>query len=231
VTLLRNGQVLAIGMTGDWRDTVAELYDPATRTWRRTNSPAKRRYGATATLLSNGDVLSAGGYDPQGKYPEFTSRSMELYDPAKETWTVMPDLLARRAYHTATILPNDKVLMAAGIDGDFDIGTVWQTSAELFDLQLPRPTSLSISPDTVEPGQCFTMTVGNGSGMTLDVQYRLNDGPLTILPRWPTLDETGHAGNICTSGDTPLGKYDFTAIRNTETTPWIQISTSVMVRR
>jgi hypothetical protein len=231
LTLLRNGQVLATGMTGDWRETAAELYDPATRTWRRTNSPAKRRDTGTATLLSNGNVLLAGGYDPQGQWPEFTLRSMELYDPAKETWTRMPDLLARRTYHTATILPNDKVLMAAGIDGDFDIGTVWQTSAELFDLQLPRPTSLSISPQTIEPGQCFTMTVGNGSSMTLDVQYRLNEGPLTILPHWPMLDETGRAGNICTSSETPLGKYDFIGIRNTDTTPWIPVSTSVTVRR
>jgi N-acetylneuraminic acid mutarotase len=227
LTLLRNGLVLGIG--GARGETLAELYDPATRKWRRTNSPAKRRSDGTATLLSNGHVLFAGGYNPEGQWPEVSLRSMELFDPATETWTAMPDLKSRRTYHTATILPNDEVLVAGGVDGDFDIGTVWHASAELLDLQLPRPTSLSINPQTVSQGQCFTMSAGNGARMTLDVQYRLNDGPPTTLPRWPALDDNGRAENICTSPQTPIGKFEFIAIRNTETTQWVPVSATVTV--
>jgi hypothetical protein len=126
------------------------------------------------------------------------------------------------------LLLNDKVLFVAGLDGDGDIGTVWHSSAELFDLELPRPTSLSISPVMVSQGQCFNMAAGNGSGMTLDVQYRYEGGPVYTLAGWPRLDESGRA-NICTSVQTPLGTFEFTAIRNTETSQWNPISTSVTV--
>jgi hypothetical protein len=228
-TLLRNGQVLAIGARSDWRETVAELYDPATRTWSLTGPINYARDGGsyTATLLANGRILLAGGYDPAG--PDGTLRSMELYDPATGIWKTMPSLVIPRTFHTATLLPNDKVLFAAGMDGDFDVGTVWHSSAELFDQRLPRPTSLSISANTVSQGECFTITAGNGMGMTLDVQYRLNGSLVHTITGWPKLNEEGRAENICTSLQTPIGTFEFTAIRNTETTQWVPISTWVTV--
>jgi hypothetical protein len=141
----------------------------------------------------------------------------------------MPDLLIGRNLHTATLLPDDKILFAGGIDGDFDIGTDFLSSAELFDLGLPHPTFLAISPRTVLQGQCFTMTVGNGSGMTLDVQYRYDGGPVQTLTSWPRLDGIGRAENVCTSLQTPIGTFEFTAIRNTETAQWLPVSTWVTV--
>jgi hypothetical protein len=155
---------------------------------------------------------------------------MELYDPTSGTWTPMPSLATRRTFHTATLLPNDKVLVAGGMDGDLDTWTISHNSAELFDLRLPRPTSLSISRDTVSQGQCFTITIVNGAGMTLDVQYRYAGGPVQTLTSWPKLDENGTA-EICTSLQTPIGAVEFTGIRNTETTQWVKISTWVAVTR
>ena len=56
-TLLRNGQVLVTGGSGD---TNAELYDPATGTWTATGSMAIARDEHTATLLPNGLSASRG---------------------------------------------------------------------------------------------------------------------------------------------------------------------------
>jgi hypothetical protein len=60
-TLLANGQVLVTGGGSDPRK--AELYDPATETWRLTRSLAARRNDHTATLLRDGRVLLVGGTD------------------------------------------------------------------------------------------------------------------------------------------------------------------------
>ena len=56
--------------------------------------------------------------------------SAELYDPASGTWTATGSLATARFYHTATLLPNGKVLVAGGIDNNFIAALA---SAELYD--------------------------------------------------------------------------------------------------
>ena len=57
-----------------------------------------------------------------------TLSSAELYDPASGTWTATGSLTTARDRHTATLLPNGKVLVAGG----YGNGGVL-TSAELYD--------------------------------------------------------------------------------------------------
>jgi hypothetical protein len=78
-TLLPNGEVLvAGGWVGPDISTAlasAELFDPATGTWTATASLNTARYGHSATLLANGQVLAAGGEGSAGYLT-----SAELYD-------------------------------------------------------------------------------------------------------------------------------------------------------
>jgi len=60
----------------------------------------------TATLLPDGTVLVAGGYD-NGIFLS----SAELYNPASGTWTVTNSMNTPRGYHTATLLSSGKVLV------------------------------------------------------------------------------------------------------------------------
>jgi hypothetical protein len=134
-TLLPGGKVLVAGGLQDGQSgsnyhaiSSAELYDPATGTWTMTGFLAKVRGDHTATLLSNGKVLVAGGrpsFSGAGNPP---ITSAELYDAANGTWTTTGSLNTGRWDHTATLLPDGRVLAVAGL-GD---GVVLK-DAEVYD--------------------------------------------------------------------------------------------------
>jgi hypothetical protein len=85
-----------------------------------------KRLQHTATLLSNGNVLVAGGSDITGISPV---SSTALYDPTTGTWTVTGSLNTVRHQHAATLLPNGKVMIAGGTLGN----NTTLASAELYD--------------------------------------------------------------------------------------------------
>jgi WD40 repeat protein len=132
-TLLKNGKVLVVGGSVAFTTHAsAELYDPATGTWSATGSLNNARRGHTATLLPDGKVLVAGGFfDMPGTTTGGSSlATAEIYDPASGAWTLAGSLATRRFGHSATLLPNGKVLVAGGNDW-FHAGPL--SSAELYD--------------------------------------------------------------------------------------------------
>ena len=77
----------------------------------------RRRCCPTARCSSQEEVDSGTGF-----------ASAELYDPASGTWTATGSLGTARRGHTATLLPNGKVLVAGGDDSSNALA-----SAELYD--------------------------------------------------------------------------------------------------
>jgi N-acetylneuraminic acid mutarotase len=92
----------------------AELYDPATGTWSATGRMTERRFDHTATLLSDGRVLVAGGIDRGEDAAVDPVASAELYDPATGTWSATGSMTEPRFDHTATLLSDGRVLVAGG---------------------------------------------------------------------------------------------------------------------
>ena len=132
VTLLGDGRVLVAG--GDGAMNGAELYDPATGTWTATGNLFEPRSNHTATLLPDGRVLVAGGVSSFAT--EEVLASAELYDPITGTWTAAARLTVARHGHTATLLPDGRVLIAGGRGSGPESGgadSVELASAETYD--------------------------------------------------------------------------------------------------
>jgi hypothetical protein len=139
-TLLSTGNVLVAGgfikpwdllNPGPTDRTSAEIYNPSSGTWSDAGSFQGGDH--TATLLPDGKVLVAGGSYNTGPHFAITvySSAARLYDPASGTWSQTGSMADRRAQHTATLLPNGKVLVTGGYDAASNSGV--RVSAELYD--------------------------------------------------------------------------------------------------
>jgi len=124
-------------------DSTASPGGPALGNWTATGSMRVPRFGHTATLLTDGKVLVAGGCVKEGAKAKGSAvgclevaASAEVYDPATGRWKPVGDMHISRLGHTAVLLSGGKVLVAGGCvgEGRFEAACVNQTdTAELFD--------------------------------------------------------------------------------------------------
>ncbi|TMR01758.1 Kelch-like protein 17 [Actinomadura soli] len=125
LTLLPSGKVLVTGgrgAPGAPALATAELYDPVQGSWTATKHPmAAGRWGHSAVLLSNGQVLVAGGSTTRPGGTVMAVRSAELFNPADETWTAAKDMTDARTGHTAVVLQTGKKVLVCG--GSVPVGT------------------------------------------------------------------------------------------------------------
>jgi len=101
------------------------------------------KFGHTATLMPDNDIFNVGGLDCTSPFPIYPNLGCGPIIPQNsfgnlrsdftnvnrnKNWGAAGSLLAGRALHTATLLPNGKILVAGGTDGP-DI----LSSAEVYD--------------------------------------------------------------------------------------------------
>jgi N-acetylneuraminic acid mutarotase len=130
LTLLADGQALAVGGTGNEQGgllrflTSAERYDPATNTWTEAGAMSVGRTLHATVLLPSQQVLVVGGSTDNW----VSIASAEKYDPLADEWTFAGTLATARTQPKAVVLDSGKVLVVGGLN---DMGTVG--SAELYD--------------------------------------------------------------------------------------------------
>ena len=110
-TLLPNGKVLIVGgayLTSGYQPPSAELYDPSTGTFTSTGDTTIARLGGhSATLLNDGTVLIAGGFQDPG--------TAEIYDPSTGTFQAIANTIVRHERAIATLLSDGRVLLDGGV--------------------------------------------------------------------------------------------------------------------
>ena len=130
-TLLPNGNVLVVGgfttnalSTGS--TSGAEIYYPKSHAWRPT-SPLITTGGTlnpvtahTATLLADGSVLVTGGYQSGQNGIQYLDTAA-IYYSTSATWSPITSMMGggsqwKRAFQTATLLQDGRVLFIGGIN-------------------------------------------------------------------------------------------------------------------
>jgi N-acetylneuraminic acid mutarotase len=108
LTVLGSGKVLMVGTSQP------QLYDPDSDSWSPAGTMAFPRHTHTATLLSDGRVLIAGGFAEIASGGNPQTDTTEIYDPAANGWGRGMPMTATRAFHTATLLNDGRVLVVGG---------------------------------------------------------------------------------------------------------------------
>jgi hypothetical protein len=184
-TLLPDGRVVLSGGITQWNSSPltgvasAEVFDPATGLFSATADMGAARLGHTATLLSNGKVLIAGGSATVGVGSAFATA--EIFDPATETFAATGSMGTTRTFHTATLL-NDGTVLVAGGDPN-DILNLGPTSYGW----LPAPLA---SAELFDPAAgIFTETGGLVNGRENHTATLLKDGTVLVIGGFWYLNE------------------------------------------
>jgi len=160
--LLSDGKVLVVGGAinpGQYGEadyySSAELYDPTLGTFSYTSNSMNNRRGwhfsgetHGATLLSNGNVLIAGGYDDTNGSTQVGGvvpyNSAELYNPSTGTFSYTGNMPSASGHHSAILLQNGKVLIAGFVTAIYDSsnGTFSPTGAMIYPRMFQTATLL-----------------------------------------------------------------------------------------
>ena len=113
-----NGKIYVIGGEPSAQAFVSTVYayDPTTDTWtNRTEMPTKRSYLCAATVE---DRIYAIGGRAAGDPPDPGPSTLEVYDPATDTWTKKVDMPIRRAAAAACV-GDGRIYVIGGVTENF----------------------------------------------------------------------------------------------------------------
>jgi hypothetical protein len=146
---LKNGDVLICGGYGVERrgffglgktkiDTLesAFLFHPQTNTFERVGDMVHSRHSHTATLLDDGRVLIAGGYNDSLWRRDKTQAPLEVYDPANKRFQKLGKIFRRLKMKTAR-MAHSAVALRGGAEVLFSGGAYYKGGG-LFGLIKPK---------------------------------------------------------------------------------------------
>jgi N-acetylneuraminic acid mutarotase len=154
---LNDGRVMAVaGLPGPGPQPgeAAEIFDPIRETWSAAGSSTQPllTYGEASVLLKDGRVFVSGG--PSQTYMGDALSTGYVFDPRSDRWGTTNPMAQGRVSHSASLLPDGRVLVAGGRDAQTN-GKGLNTT-EIFDANAklsPTPgTMLAATPVANAPG-------------------------------------------------------------------------------
>jgi hypothetical protein len=118
VAAISNDEVLVLGGVNDAGVSPSEICSFPTGRCSIT-SPMASMHGAghSCTVLSDGRVLLVGGDDNSCADAQPACHAVEVFTPSSARWETLLQLKTARRFHTATLLPDGRVLIAGGQSG------------------------------------------------------------------------------------------------------------------
>lgn len=184
-TLLTSGKVLVIGgaLGGGAAEAFnsAELFDPSTGTFSATGSLLSARADHTATLLSSGLVLVAGGWNGHRADapddPPWDPLVTELFDPTTGSFRPTGSMSSTRIRHTAVRLADGSVLVMGGIPAMQNLHSQppYPSYAEVYN---PPDGAFVPADNIVFPYDSYTATLLT-DGRVLIVGGQLSNSPIS----------------------------------------------------
>jgi hypothetical protein len=207
-TLLADGRVLVTGGANFYYPrnnrigytASAEIYNPQTRAWSSAGSMSMARVGHSATLLSNGKVLVAGGSGIN-----YSTSSTEIFDPTTGVWSSGPSMQLVNGGNTAGLLADGRVLVVGF--------NAYAPAAEIYDPSMGQwsaaATPASMGPLARLPNGNF-MLVAPSPAPCLIYDSATDawspTGALNYYRAYGSL-ETLATGQVLLAGGSPTGSY------------------------
>lgn len=111
--MFRPGKILQIGGSSN-QAVVIDVTGGGTPVVTPTQPLASQRIWANATILADGKVLATGGSRIDNQLTD-VAYSADIWDPVSGSWTVGPQAVKSRLYHSvAMLLPDGSVMVAGG---------------------------------------------------------------------------------------------------------------------
>jgi YVTN family beta-propeller protein len=202
-TLLDNGQVLVTGGSTQFAPisalATAEIYDPGTNSWITVKPMSAARAFHTASLLSDGNVLVAGGETTQTGIA-----TAEIYNPTTNSWATTGSLQDGRFNYAASLLVSGQVLATGGLSSVGVLPTLaesydpssgrWSAAGSLLMGRYAHTATLLNSGDVLVAGG-YT-----GSAQLAEVELYNPSGNSWTAAGSLALARTGHTATLLPSG-------------------------------